>query len=85
MYKASRSFFTVSLDGSRGVDNTAQEGERATAHSVLDHYMSRPTTPQFNTITILDFTRQYTMPKELGDEAKKEVKKSYHSQALPFT
>ena len=27
MYKASRSFFTVSLDGSRGVDNTAQEGE----------------------------------------------------------
>uniref|UniRef100_A0A1X7VQH0 ATP-dependent DNA helicase n=1 Tax=Amphimedon queenslandica TaxID=400682 RepID=A0A1X7VQH0_AMPQE len=36
--------------------------------------MSRPTTPQFNAITILDFTCHYTMPKELGDEPKKRSK-----------
>ena len=74
MYKASRSFITLSLDGSRAVESNVQEGERATAHSVLDHYTSRPSTTQFNTTTILDFTRQYTMPKELGDEPKKRSK-----------
>ena len=75
MYKASRSFTYLSLDGSRPVEGNAQEGERATAHSVLDHYASRPTTPHFNSITLLDFTRQYTMPKELGTEPKKRTKK----------
>uniref|UniRef100_A0A1X7TJF5 Uncharacterized protein n=1 Tax=Amphimedon queenslandica TaxID=400682 RepID=A0A1X7TJF5_AMPQE len=74
MYKASRSFTNLSLDGSRGVENTAQEGERVTAHSVLDHYISRPSTTHFNSITLLDFTRQYTMPKELGTEPKKRSK-----------
>ena len=74
MYKASRSFFTLSLDGSRAVQDNQQEGERATAHSVLDHYTSRPSTTQFNNITLLDFTHQYTMPKELGDEPKKRRK-----------
>ena len=58
MYKASRSFTCLSLDGSRGVERNAQEGERATAHSVLDRYTSRPTTPHFNSITLLDFTCQ---------------------------
>ena len=74
MYKASRSFITLSLDGSRGVESNAQEGERATAHSVLDHYVSRPSTPHLNSITLLDFTRQYTMPKESGTEPKKRSK-----------
>ena len=75
MYKASRSFFTLSLDGSRAVQDNQQEGERATAHFVLDHYTSRPSTTQLNNITLLDFTHQYTMPKELGDEPKKRRKK----------
>ena len=65
---------TLSLDGSRGFESNVQEGERATAHSVLDHYTSRPSTAPFNTTTILDFTHQYTMPKELGDEPKKRSK-----------
>ena len=38
MYKALRSFFTLSLDGSRAVQDNQQKGERATAHFVLDHY-----------------------------------------------
>ena len=71
MYKPST---YLSLDGSRAVEGNVQEGERATAHSVLDHYTSRPTTPHFNSITLLDFTRQYTMPKELGTEPKKRSK-----------
>ena len=74
MYKASRSFINLSLDGSRAVQGNTQEEERVTAHSVLDHYTSRPTTPHFNSITLLNFTRQYTMPKELGTEPKKRSK-----------
>ena len=41
---------------------------------MLDHYRSRPTTPHFNSITLLGFTRQYTMPKELGTESKNRSK-----------
>ena len=50
MYKASRSFINLSLDGSREVQGNTQEGERVTSHSVLDHYTSRPTTPQLNSL-----------------------------------
>uniref|UniRef100_A0A1X7U9X6 Uncharacterized protein n=1 Tax=Amphimedon queenslandica TaxID=400682 RepID=A0A1X7U9X6_AMPQE len=71
MYKASRSFFTLGLDGSRGVEDTVHEGQRAIAHSVLGHCMWCRTTPPFHTNTIRHFTGQYTMPKELGDEPKK--------------
>uniref|UniRef100_A0A1X7TVI2 Helitron helicase-like domain-containing protein n=1 Tax=Amphimedon queenslandica TaxID=400682 RepID=A0A1X7TVI2_AMPQE len=38
---------------------------------VVDHYMSHPNNSHFNSITILAFTCQYTMPKELGTDAKK--------------
>ena len=46
-----------------------------TAHSVLDHYTSRPSTPLFNSITLLDITCQYTMPKELGAEPSRRSKR----------
>ena len=64
MFKASRDFIIVSLDGSRAVEDNLEEGQRATALSILDHYMGR----HFNSITLLEFTRQYSMPKTLGAE-----------------
>ena len=38
----------------------------ATALSALDHYIGRPTTPQFNEMTLLHYVQQFTMPKQLG-------------------
>ena len=75
MFKASREFVVLSLDGSRAVEEHLQQEERATAPSILDHYIVRPSTPQFNSTTLLDFARQYTMPKELNAEPKRRSKR----------
>ena len=66
MFKASRDFVVLSLDGSRIVDNTTQDGQVATALSIFDHYVRRPTTSAFNSMTLLTFAKSYNMPKELS-------------------
>ena len=68
MFKASRDFIILSLDGSRAVEDHLEEGQRATALSIADHYIGRPDSSHFNTMTLLDFARQYSMPKTLGAE-----------------
>ncbi len=68
MFRASRDFVVLSLDGSRAVESQLQEGQPATAPSILDHYISRPTTTQFRDMTILHFPQKYTMPKDLGSD-----------------
>ena len=75
MFKASRDFIVLSLDGSRAVEDHLQEDGRATAPSILDHYLVRPSTSQLNSITLLEFAQQYTMPKELNAEPAKRSKK----------
>ena len=64
MFKASRDFVVLSLDGSRIVDNTTQDGQVATALTIFDHYVRRPTTSAFNSMTLLTFAKSYNMPKE---------------------
>ena len=66
MFRASRHFIMLSLDGSRAVEDRLDEDQRATALSALDHYIGRPTTPQFNEMTLLHYVQQFTMPKQLG-------------------
>ena len=61
MFKASRDFIILSLDGSRAVEDRLDEEQHATAPSTI----VRPTTVPFNNITLLEFSRQYTMPKTL--------------------
>ena len=68
MLKASRDFIVLSLDGSRAVEDRLEEEQRATAPSIVDHYMRRPITPPFNDITLIEFAMQYSMPKALGSE-----------------
>ena len=68
MFKASRDFIIISLDGSRAVEDHLEEGQHATALSIIDHYMGRPDTPHFSSVTLLEFARQYSMPKTLGAE-----------------
>ena len=64
----SRDFIVLSLDGSRAVEDHLEEGQRATALSIVDHYVGRPDTPHFNSMTLLEFAQQYSMPKSLGAE-----------------
>ena len=74
MFKASRDFIVLSLDGSRAVEDQLNEDQPATALSILDHYVARPTTPQFRDMKLLQFARQYTMPKELGSDPSRRRK-----------
>lgn len=65
MYKASRDFVVLSLDGSRLVQN-AQDGQISTTPSILDHYIHRPSASPFSDMTLLTFARTYIMPKEIS-------------------
>ena len=75
MFKASRDFVILSLDGSRAVDEHLDEDQPATVLSALDRYVSRPATAQFDAVTLLHFVQQYTMPKEASSEPSKRRKK----------
>ena len=68
MFMASRDFVMLSLDGSRQVEKQLEEGKPATSLSALDHYTSRPVTPQFEEMTLLHFAQHYSMPKNVGEE-----------------
>lgn len=59
---ASREFVILALDGSRVIREQLLQGERATEPSILDHYKSRPHTPEFNDMTLLHFVENYKMP-----------------------
>ena len=68
MFKASRDFIILSLDGSHAVQDHLDEGQHATALSIVDHYMGRPDSPHFDPVTLLEFARKYSVPKTLGAE-----------------
>ena len=70
MFKASRDFIVLNLDGSRAVEDRLEEAQHATVPSLVDHYVHRPNNSLFNDRTLLEFTRQYTtcMPKTVGSE-----------------
>ena len=74
MFRASRDFVVLSLDGSRAVEEQLKEDQPAAAPSALDHYVAHPTTPQFHDVTLLHFVQQYSMPKELGVEPSRRRK-----------
>ena len=74
MFKASRDFVVLSLDGSRVVENRLEEEHSATTPSTLDHYMRRPNSSEFDDMTLLQFARQYSMPKTLGSKPSRRRK-----------
>ena len=75
MFKASRDFIILSLDGSRAVEDNLQHHGQATAPSNLDHYTARPAASCLDSISLLEFARKFTMPKELGAEPNRRSKK----------
>ena len=74
MFKASRDFVVLSVDGTRAVELNSEEDEPATALSILDHYIAHPSTCCFDSMTLLQFTRSYSMPKELSMVPKRRRK-----------
>lgn len=66
MFRASRDFVVLSLDGSRAMADHLTDDQPATAPSILDHYSARPDSPRFQNMNLLDFTQQHTMPNEVG-------------------
>ena len=62
MFRSSRDFIVLSVDGSRVVEDHLEEGQPATLPSMPDHYAAHPTTPPFSSMTHLHFAQQYTMP-----------------------
>ena len=74
MFKASRDFIVLSLDGSRVVQDELSKGCHATAPSIVDHYCVRPSSPPLDSKTLLSFAEQYTMPKSLGAEPSRRSK-----------
>ena len=67
MFKASRDFVMLSLDGSRAFEHNSEQGQ-ATTTSILDHYIKRPSNSVFNTMTLLAFAKRYSMPREMSAE-----------------
>ena len=61
-------FIILSLDGSHTVEDHLEEGQRAAALSIVDHYIGQPDSPHFNTMTLVEFACQFSMPKTLGAE-----------------
>ena len=66
MFRASRDFIVLSLDGTRAIEENLDESRPATTLSILDHYMMRPALLPFDNITLLMYAQQYTTPKVIG-------------------
>lgn len=64
LYKASRDFVVLRLDGSRVLRNNLQVNQQATKPSTVDFYMAKPAT-HFESTTLHKFVHQYSMPKDL--------------------
>ena len=75
MFRASRDFVMLSLDGSHAVEEHLTEDQPATALSALDHYTTRPSTPEFQDMTLLHFVQHFTMPREPGSDLSRRRKK----------
>ena len=83
MFKASRDFIVLSLDGYRAVEEHLQEQSRATRPSILDHYCVRPTTPSFNDVTLSSFAQQYSTLRAEPTRRRKQVVVVPHPYCSP--
>ena len=61
MFRASRDFIVLSLDGSRQVDDNLDENKLITVDSQLDHYCGRPDSDKFHWLTLLEFIQKYKL------------------------
>ena len=64
MYRASRDFLILSLDGSRQVEDKLESNEHATIDSQIDHYCARP--HHMESVTLMEFVQRYRISKKKG-------------------
>jgi len=74
MFKASRDFVVLSLDGSRLMQQNLTDGQPATSPSILDCYLARPSTQPFNEMTLLFFAKAYSIPTQPSAEPTRRRK-----------
>ncbi len=70
MYKASRYFIVLSLDCSPLVQHNLDQQDTATTPSILDHYIHRPATDTFDSMTLMQFAQNYLMLKNTSSPPK---------------
>ena len=58
-----------------GRSSQMQGDTQATVSSILDHYVSHPTTAAFEKMKLLYFAQNYNIPKETGSEPKRHKTK----------
>jgi len=75
MFKTSRNFVVLSMDGSRALDDNLDQDQPATLASLLDHYISRPATELFENMNLLHFVQGYTVSKMPSAQPSKRTKK----------
>ena len=66
MVRSSRDFVVLSLDGSREMGDNLEADKPVTVESQLDQYCAYPDTGEFNKLTLLEFVKQYKIPKKKG-------------------
>ena len=48
-------------------DKLVDDGRCVTVDSLVDHYRARPTTPEFERLTLMQFVERYRIPKKVGE------------------
>ena len=74
MVLRSQVFVHLNVNGTRMVEEKLTADEPATVLSYLDHYVSRPMTAEFQSMTLFHFAQHYTVPHQ-GREPKPRNKK----------
>jgi len=67
MYRTSRDFVYLSLDGSRELADKLEDERCVTVASHLDHYCARQSTPEFEVLSLKQFVEKYKIPKQVGE------------------
>ena len=64
LYTSSRDFVTLNLDDSLQVVCNPDSNKRSTVSTLIEIYKSRPNTPLFEELTLLEFVARYRRPKK---------------------
>ena len=73
MFLCSRNFVVLSVDGTRLVEERLDDDQPATTLSLLDHYVSRPSSTIFEVMTLLYYTQHYSVVNGEPRNRKKEA------------
>ena len=86
LVKSTTDYTILSLDGSRQVEEQPEDStSRATAPSILDHYIQQPVNRTFEGMPLLAFAQNYSIPKELGCCSQASAAKGFRCSSVLLT